>query len=451
MRQDERPDEHPVWDFFASVKLALVLISLLALTSIIGTVIQQGRPPGYYLLAYGPTLAGFFQALELTNMYQSWWFISLLLLFAVNLAICSLDRLPRVWRLVTRDHLATDPARLTRMPLRTELALPAAPVEAAGPVAEGLAAAGWQSRRREREEGVLLFAQKGAWSRLGAYVIHLGILLILAGALVGAVFGYKGTVMFPEGVTIDRVFEGSTERTIPLDFQLHLENFAISYYPNGMVREFRSDVVLLDPELDGPLETDIRVNHPLKHRGVTFYQASYQPRPEFYVTLSPRENDRPATFEVVPGQPVRWPEEEVTFQVDTPRTDDLGRVHEFRISLASPGAEPTRFAMRDLQTVTVARPAGDYLFHIRQRYATGLQVARDPGVWIVYAGFALMAAGLYVTFMVAHRRIWILLSPDGAGGTRLLLAGGSNRNRESFDRRYAQLVEGLRRDTTGQP
>ncbi|MFH7325804.1 cytochrome c biogenesis protein ResB [Desulfurivibrio sp. C05AmB] len=437
----------PIWHLFASVKLALVLIGLLAATSIIGTIIPQGQPPEYYQDAYGPGPARLLQALDLTAMYGSWWFLLLLLVFAVNLVVCSLERLPRAWRLVTRDHLATEPARLEKMPLKAELAVAAAtPAAAAEKVANLLAAAGWPSAGREREGGVLLFAQKGAWSRLGAYLVHLSILVIFAGALVGAVFGYKGGIMFPEGVTISRVFEHGSAREIPLGFQLRLDNFAISYYPNGMAREYRSDVTILDPALVAPRQTAIRVNHPLKHRGLTFYQASYEPRPEFLVRIRNQANGRETSLLAGAGQPFAWPEEEVSFQLATSRSDRQGRVEEFQVSFSAPGAEPNVFPLRDLETATLSWPGGDYLFYVRQRYATGLQVARDPGVWVVYAGFALMLLGLYVTFLVTHRRVWACLRPDGEGRTRLLLAGGSNRNQATFDQRFAELVERLRRD-----
>ncbi|MEJ2691269.1 MAG: cytochrome c biogenesis protein ResB [Deltaproteobacteria bacterium] len=85
-----------IWRFFASVKLALTVLILLAAVSIIGTLIKQGQEPSYYVQEYGTNLARFFQALDITNMYRSWWFSALLCLFAVNLIVCSIERfLPR--------------------------------------------------------------------------------------------------------------------------------------------------------------------------------------------------------------------------------------------------------------------------------------------------------------------------------------------------------------------
>ncbi|MFU8818376.1 MAG: cytochrome c biogenesis protein ResB [Desulfurivibrio sp.] len=439
-------EQNQVWRFFASVKLALWVIALLAATSIIGTIIPQGKTPEYYAMEYGSELARLFQVMDFTNMYGSWWFVTLLIVFAVNLIICSIDRLPNAWRMVMLDNLETSPERLEKMPLKAEMKVNEEPGAAARRVGQILQDAGWKTAARDRDGGTLLFAQKGAWSRLGAYMIHTSILFIFLGALVGSTFGYKASIFFPEGETVGHVFDRNTQKPIPLGFELHCESFEIVYYPNGMAREYRSDVVITDPEkLTAPWRTSIRVNHPLKHRGLTFYQSSYEPMKEFMINV---RNNRTGLerYALVPaGRQVRWQEEEVLFGVTNTMTDRMGRVHEFQVWFDSPGAEPSTFNMKDKQTVTVQRPDSDYSFYIQQRYATGLQVAKDPGVWIVYFGCGLMILGLYVVFMITHRRVWAYLSPD-KGGTRLLLTGGSNRNKQSFDKSFAELADRLRQD-----
>lgn len=441
-------EQNQVWRFFASVKLALTIIFTLAATSIFGTIIQQNKSEQFYVQEYGPEMTRLLQMLDIIpNMYGSWWFITLLIIFSVNLIVCSIDRLPNAWRMVTLDNLQSNHDRLDKMPLKAEMTVQA-DLAAAGPKLQALLrSVGWKAESREKDGGVMLFAQKGAWSRLGAYVIHVSILVVFLGALIGSVFGYKASIMFPEGATIDYVFERGSGQPIDLGFEMHLENFDIKYYPTGMVREYRSDLVITDPESAAqPWRVSVLVNHPLKYRGLTFYQSSYEPLSEFMINVrNPATgNDRFAL--VPPGRQVNWPDEEVVFGVMNTSTDRTGRVHEFQIWFDNPGAEPSVFNMRDKQTVTVQRPNGEYTFYIQQRYATGLQVANDPGVWVVYLGFALMCLGLYITFMVTHRRIWAWLTPDGKGGTRLLLCGGSNRNKASFDQRFAELAERLRRD-----
>ncbi len=113
-----------LWQFFASVKLALVILCLIAITSIIGTVIPQKEAAEFYTSTYGPKMAQVFSILDIPDMYNSWWFLALLFLLGFNLIICSIDRFPGVWKQVTADGLALTPERLQKMATRTSWTSP---------------------------------------------------------------------------------------------------------------------------------------------------------------------------------------------------------------------------------------------------------------------------------------------------------------------------------------
>ena len=99
-----------IWDIFASVKLAVVIFFLIALTSVVGTVIEQQAEPEknikLLMKMFGlgheaaQSFLGVLDKLGFTDMYHAWWFLAFLLIFCINLIICSLDRLPRVLKLV---------------------------------------------------------------------------------------------------------------------------------------------------------------------------------------------------------------------------------------------------------------------------------------------------------------------------------------------------------------
>ncbi|HDO21616.1 MAG TPA: hypothetical protein ENG86_02010, partial [Nitrospirae bacterium] len=71
---------------------------------------------------------------------------------------------------------------------------------------------------------------------------------------------------------------------------------------------------------------------------------------------------------------------------------------------------------------------------------TGLQVRKDPGVWLVYLGCLIMSAGLYSAFFVSHKKIWVALLPDGKKGSKILIAATVNKNRLSFERNIDKLT-----------
>ena len=97
-----------IWDFFASIRLAIVIFALLAVTSIIGTIIEQNAEPErnlrllakFFGTTTAPALYGIFERLGFMDMYHSWWFVTILLLFAANLIICSIERLPKILKVV---------------------------------------------------------------------------------------------------------------------------------------------------------------------------------------------------------------------------------------------------------------------------------------------------------------------------------------------------------------
>jgi cytochrome c biogenesis protein len=78
---------------------------------------------------------------------------------------------------------------------------------------------------------------------------------------------------------------------------------------------------------------------------------------------------------------------------------------------------------------------------------TGLQVAKDPGVWVVWSGCGLLIFGLIVSFFFSHQRVWIRI-PKGSQG-EIVLAGTANKNRPGFERSFYRLVEGVRSKGNG--
>ncbi|MBS1125660.1 MAG: hypothetical protein H6Q98_598, partial [Nitrospirae bacterium] len=87
-----------IWKFFSSVKLAVVLLIILAVVSVIGTVIQQNQAPEDYLREYSQGTVELFEALGFFDLYHTWWFVLILLMITANLTICTLERFPYAWR-----------------------------------------------------------------------------------------------------------------------------------------------------------------------------------------------------------------------------------------------------------------------------------------------------------------------------------------------------------------
>lgn len=434
-----------VWNFFKSVKLALFTFFILASTSIIGTVIPQNNPPEFYVQQYGASTAKLFQMLGIPNMYNAWWYLFLLVLFSINLIVCSINRIPDAWRRVTADIFAVSREHLGKMRTRVLLTSRLPVADAAPLLKEIMAKAGWRPKRADRNGDVMFAAQKGPWTRLGVYFVHLSILIIFIGAIIGATFGYKASIMLPELSSSNVVFERATGKPIKLGFSIRCDRFDLSYYDNGAPKEYRSDITILENGKE-VLSHPLIVNDPLTYKGITFYQSSYNGLEEFVLTLEDQTTKAKRSFRAPPGRKIVWPQTGVAFGIINFQGPDRLGQYRLKIWFSDGKSAPTQFWLDSSRSATLQRPDTTYLISSKQFFATGLQVARDPGVWYVYTGCTMMLLGLAVAFFLSHKKVWIYIS-DKDGRSELLVSGTSNKNALGFEKNFEALVGRIRQQS----
>ncbi|MFT5698202.1 MAG: cytochrome c biogenesis protein [Desulforhopalus sp.] len=424
-----------LWNFFASVKLAIFTLSSLAITSIIGTVIPQGEGAAFYSKQYGVQAAQFMQILDIPDMYYSWWFLLLLLTLSVNLLVCSVERFPRVWKIIHTDNLEVSPERIAKMPNSKQWQLSKSEISSFDPIAF-FKTAGMSPVSKTLEKGTLYFSQKGKYSRTGVYLVHLSILVIFVGALVGSQFGSKGSVMIPELKGTNTFFSSEDSSATDLGFEVRCDKFIIEFYDNGMPKEYQSTLTILENGKE-ILTKDIQVNSPLTYKGYTFYQSSYQGYQDFIFSITNKKTNESKTT-ILPFQKQQnWEGDDVRFGIVN--AESLGqRVTRTKLWLKN-GASPAVLTwLNDNEDNKVITEDNSYEVNVKQMYATGLQIAKDPGVWIVYIGCGLMLIGLYIAFFLSHKRIW-LFHETVADGQKLLLGGNSNKNIIDFKKTFSRL------------
>ncbi|MBU0960903.1 MAG: cytochrome c biogenesis protein ResB [Proteobacteria bacterium] len=432
--------KNPIFAFFSSVKLALFTLFLLAVTSVIGTVIPQKESFQWYVTTYSETTANIFQVLSIPDMYNSWWFLSLLTLLSLNLVVCSINRFPGVWQQIKADNLVTELSRLKKMRLSQNWDSEKSTTILAAELTQSLAAKGWKAEQRERDNILLLFAQKGAMTRTGVYIVHASILMIFLGAIIGELYGFKGSIMLPETKATDKIYAFNTQASIPLGFEVRCDRFGIDFYDSGMPKAYRSDLTVLE---NGKvvLNKQIVVNDPLTYKGITFYQSSYQSYEDFLLTVTDQQTG--AAESVI--MPFQQPQDLTTHsaKIGIVNAQAKGQaVTSMKIWFDDDLGPPSIFWLEADAQVTVERQDKKYTIAGKQMYATGLQVAKDPGVWVVYLGCSMMILGLFIAFFMSHRRIWLLLDKEGEK-TSILMTGSANKNKNGFEKAFALLAEQL--------
>ena len=282
----------------------------------------------------------------------------------------------------------------------------------------------------------------GRWGRLGPYLIHLSIIIIVLGGLVGKFWGFQGHLNLEEGQSANILELTDPQGRKTLDFAVRLDHFQVQYYPNGTPQEFRSDLTFVKQGQEVK-QVICRVNDPVSFDQLTFYQSSYQAVPKGAVALEVTSGDKTFTVDAPLRQRVMLP-------------DNLGMVILWRLESNVMGLGPAvQLAYRPenrghpLMFWVLADPSkeqpeqpGPLIFRVKKldlTYSSGLLVKYDPGVWLVYAGFICMLPGFWLAFFVPRQRWALAVQPQGKGKYGLTVYGAGDRQKYAFQQRLARL------------
>jgi cytochrome c biogenesis protein len=191
------------------------------------------------------------------------------------------------------------------------------------------------------------------------------------------------------------------------------------------------------------------VNDPLQYKGFTFYQSSYQAAEEYLVTVQDQNSGAQITIQARPGVEHKWLEAGISFGIVNLLPPDRWGRYRLKIWFSDGKGKPSVFWLDGNTEVSVERSDTVYAFKSKQLFATGLQIAKDPGVWPVYIGFIMMLLGLVIAFFLSHKRLWVYIYEE-EGGTKILVAGSSNKNKVGFENMFNRFIDNLEDNETVQ-
>ena len=441
------------FNLFRSLKLTIFLLIFLAILSIIGTLITQNATVEEYIERYGMSLYEVLDFFNLFDMYHSWWFSAILLLLVINLIACTVHRLPGVWSQLSRKPggAGLEDSMIKTLPHveRVKFSMPAKGEEE---IRLCLKRRFKAPERIETASAVTFYSEKGKFSRLGVPLSHLSIIIILVGAMVGSIYGFKGFVNILEGETIDRIYLRGKDREIPrpLEFSVRCDDFKLIFYDlpgkkERHVKEYVSVLTLLENGKEILKET-VKVNHPLYYKGIAFYQSSYGAIHDLTLGVQWKGQREKGLLKLSEGETARIPNSPFSLRLlkYAHQVENLGEG--VQMALFKPNQQPRVFwLLKNFPQIDQKR--GDEfaltIEEVFEKEYTGLQVAKDPGVWIVWLGCGLMILGLIMSFFFSHQRVWVRI-PGGSSGGEIVVAGSTSKNRIGFERTFSLLVDEVR-------
>lgn len=458
------------WRTLTSMRTAIVLLVLLALTAVPGSLLPQrgvaSDPAAVANFAREhPDLAPWLDRLSLFNVYSAPWFAAVYVLLLVSMTGCVVPRCAQLWREL-RSEPPSGPRHLSR-----ETGHRIGPVERPQDALEAAADHLRSQRFRVTRTSNEVRAEKGRLRELGNLAFHLSLLVLLFGIAGGKLFGYEGRVALVEGATFANV-SSSYDALSPAPWadladleplELTLDDFSAEFETEGArlgePRGFEA-AVSYSSAADGDGAFTIRPNRPLDIEGTKFFLTGHGYAPELTVrdgngdiaasgptiflpvdaaftsdgvvkapdarpdSLALQGLFLPTAVDGPDGMGVSAYPDQVNPIVElTAYTGDLGlddgsAQSVFTLDFTdleqvrARDGKPWRVSLAPGQTARLPDGLGSVTFDGLSRFAN-FQIARDPGKEVSLVAAILLLLGLTASLAVPRRRIWVRRNDDG--------------------------------------
>ena len=322
-------------ELLSSMRFAISLLTLIAITSVIGTVLKQNEPMPNYVNQFGPFWFDVFNKLSLYSLYSAWWFLLIMTFLVLSTSLCLIRNTPKMlkdmrsWRENVREQ------SMRNFHHKSDWDSQAQRSEVTQQVTAHIARLGYKFKIIEKENATLIAAKQGAANKWGYIFAHSAIVIICVGGLLDSDLSirfqqwfmgkvpfdgagviakiapehrlalgtptFRGNTLIPEGASSSTAIIAQQKGVLiqDLPFTIQLNKFIIDYYSTGMPKLFASEVLIKDHETGKTFPATIKVNQPLIYKGVALFQSSFEDGgSHLTLTAYPMQGAKTVNFEL---------------------------------------------------------------------------------------------------------------------------------------------------------
>ena len=412
----------------ADLRFAIGILLVIACSSIIGTVIEQDQSIETYKLNYPLTnpVLGFLSwdlilKLGFDHVYKTWWFISFIFIFGTSLLTCTfLQQVPSL-KIARRCQFFRTTQQFRRLKISKSIS--------------HLNLNQLLSTVKDNQYSIfqqknILYCYKGLIGRIAPLVVHFSMILILLGSVVGALGGFKAQEIVPKTETfhIQNIL-GNGQLTLIPKTSARVNDFWITYNKQKTINQFYSHISILNSEGNEIKQETIFVNSPAKYNGVTYYQTDWN-----LVGLRMKDQNQKL---------VQYPLTSVL--------KDRDKIWLSWIPTDSTLNNGVTLLINNLQGYcSVYNKSGEFVGNVEVNESmnlnpaltlvdiissTGLQIKSDPGIPIIYAGFAFLMISTLISY-ITYSQIWIVKDQ-----TEVYIGGNTTRATFDFELEFSKIIK----------
>ena len=418
-----------VLNWLSSLKIAILLLLLIAISCATGTIIPQLESDQFYLENYnknpflGIINGNILLLFDLNHIFTSFWFLLLLIWLAIALAVCSFRRQLPILKSALNWIDYKSPRQIAKLSVAQTIQTNNTS-KSLGELTNFLRERRWNVRETDGR----IAARQGVVGRVGPILIHLGMILLMLGSTYGSLNGQTIEKFLAPGRSID-LLDKQKEKELTIE----LENFKIERDPQGRAQQYRSTVNLIEPDGNNQAK-EISVNYPLRYKGLTLYQADWS-----LAAITIEINNSPKLQ--IPIQSIPELGEQVWGTIIPTNKNDkdtilltvnneLGPV----VIYDNDGSKLT-----SLSTSQEAEVKDSVIKIVNIIPSSGLLLKRDPGVPIVYTSFAIILIGGSLS-LISTKKIWVIHEKENS---IIYIGGLSNRNLSGLSKELPVFISFL--------
>ena len=418
-----------VLNWLSSLKIAILLLLLIAISCAAGTLIPQQESNQFYYDNFnknpflGIINANILLLFEFDHVYTSFWFLFLLIWLGLALSVCSFRRQLPILKSALNWIDYKSPRQITKLSVAQTIVTNNCS-KSLEKIKLNLKKQGWNVKETDGR----IAARQGVIGRLGPILIHLGMILLMIGATYGSLNGKTIEKFLAPGRSID-LLNNNEEKGLTIE----LQKFQIERDPQGRAEQYKSIVNVIEPNGNNQSK-EISVNYPLRYKGLTLYQADWSlaaitiqidNSPKLQIPIEPiPELGEQVWGTIIPTN--KDGKNQILLTVDS----ELGPVNIYD----NDGTLLTKLSINMEEKVK-----GALINIINIIPSSGLLLKHDPGVPLVYLSFAIILIGGSLS-IISTKKIWVLHENEKS---MIYIGGLSNRNLSGLSKELPNLISFL--------
>jgi len=417
-----------IFKSIADLRFAIFILLVIAAFSVIGTVIEQDQSIETYKLNYplNNRVFGFLSwdiilKLGLDHIYKTWWFITLIFLFGISLLMCTLLQQFPALKIARRCQFFRTTQQFCRLNISTNL--------------QHLSFSQLLFKIKENNYSIfqqknIIYCYKGLIGRIAPIIVHFSMILILLGAVIGSVSGFKAQEIVPKTETfhIQNILNNGQLTFIP-KASVRINDFWITYTKQTTITQFYSDLSILNVDGNEIERKTVFVNSPAKYNGIDYYQTDWN-----IIGLRIRNKD----FSVFQYPFINFPNtQEKIWLTWIPNTQQLKTGFTLLIDnlqgYCSVYNNIGKFIgnLELNENLRIENP----IILIDILSSTGLQIKADPGILLIYLGFLFLMISTLISY-ITYSQIWIVQDKN-----KIFIGGNTTRATFDFELEFLKLVK----------